>query len=297
MDYAELRSLLSSVAATDYNITILNNDVWEINVFDPDAYRALTRVLNAGNIQWHTYENKSERPIRVMARGIHASYTKDDIMNDLNKKSYKIINAVNIIKKEKQTNDKGEQIISKRGLPLFMLTFNNQEKMEKIYEIKKILNIAVKIEPLRRNMKAIPQCKRCKCYNHTQAYCCREPRCVECAGKHLTTNCNISKQTAPKCVNYKGMHPANYRGCEVAKELQRRRDQLMKPIKKVTQLSNNDKLNKPKKEERKKEKRITFGEKTFAQVTRTTDNKGNKKAWTHSHSFLANWTSKSQQIK
>jgi hypothetical protein len=43
---------------------------------------------------------------------------------------------------------------------------------------------------------------------------------VKCTGKHLTKDCDKSKETPPKCVNCGNGHPANYRGCIVAKELQ-----------------------------------------------------------------------------
>lgn len=103
-----------------------------------------------------------------------------------------------------------------------MLTFNNQEKVEDIYNIKTTLSMKVKIEPLNKTTNLIPQCKKCQGYNHTQTYSSREPRYVKCAGKHLTATCTVRKNTPPKCVNCKEQHPANYRGCKIAKELQQK---------------------------------------------------------------------------
>ena len=111
-----------------------------------------------------------------------------------------------------------------------MLTFDKSDNIDDIYRIKTILSIVVRIEPMRRNLKMIPQCKRCQGFNHTQMYCKNEPRCVKCAGNHLSQVCGVNKQTSATCANCKGKHPANYRGCEVAKELQKRRDALLKPI-------------------------------------------------------------------
>lgn len=82
----------------------------------------------------------------------------------------------------------------------------------------------VKIEPLKKNSRLIPQCKKCQGYNHTQKYCGREVRCVKCAGKHDAKACPENRNNPAKCVNCKGQHPANYRGCEVAKELQKLRN-------------------------------------------------------------------------
>lgn len=164
-----------------------------------------------------------------MATGLHAFCSKEDILNDLQQKGLQITKAVNILKKEKIVNDKGEELIIKRGLPLFMLTFDNRESIENIYKIKTILNIVLRIEPLRKNSTMIPRCKRCQGFNHTQGYCKRVPRCVKYVGKYLTINCTINENILPKCVNCNGQHPASYHGCEVAKQLQKRRNEMIKP--------------------------------------------------------------------
>ena len=108
---------------------------------------------------------------------------------------------------------------SKEPLNMFVLSFHNDEDVNKIYGIKNILGWKIEIHPL-KNPKLIPQCKRCQAYGHTHKYCQREPRCVKCTGKHLTANCTKSPQDKPKCVHCGLPHPANYRGCEVAKEMQ-----------------------------------------------------------------------------
>lgn len=43
---------------------------------------------------------------------------------------------------------------------------------------------------------------------------------MKCAGKHTTIDCPKSTKEEAKCVNCGGSHPASYRGCIVAKELQ-----------------------------------------------------------------------------
>lgn len=219
-NYTEIQSLMKSKTDKEHRIIALNNNVWKINTQDSDKYRALAKKLNDNAIQWYTYEDKSRRPNKVM-RGLHATCAKEEIMQ----KVLKILDAINIIKKERKINDQGNQAINKRELPLFMLTFDNQEKAENIYNIKSILSMKVKIEPLRKTTNLISQYKRCQSYNHTQAYCSRELRCVKCAGKHLTSICIIRKNIPPKCVNYKGQHPTNYRGYEIATELQKIRNQ------------------------------------------------------------------------
>lgn len=48
---------------------------------------------------------------------------------------------------------------------------------------------------------------------------------------HLTVNCDKPKTAQPKCVHCGEGHPASYRGCMVAKEIQKMKDkQNKKPI-------------------------------------------------------------------
>lgn len=227
-NHSEIQAIMKVVTDQDYKITAMNNDVWKINTANSTAYRNLTMKLNIDRHQWYTFENKNDRHIKVMARGLHSSCSVNDIVDELTDKGFKIIDAVNIIKKEKVISEEGSISYTRRGIPLFMLTFDNQQNVKDIYDIKGILNMRVKIEPLKNTSTKIPQCKKCQGYNHTQKYCARDPVCVKCAGKHFTSACNLSKDVPAKCINCKGQHVANYRGCDVAKQLQTIRDNYNK---------------------------------------------------------------------
>lgn len=52
-----------------------------------------------------------------MARGLHATCEKEDILEDLQQKDLKILDAVNIIKKERVRNGQGDLTIYKKGFP------------------------------------------------------------------------------------------------------------------------------------------------------------------------------------
>lgn len=116
-----------------------------------------------------------------MARGLHPTYMPEEIIKELQDKGLAITEATNIIKKRKE-----EDKVIRISLPLFMLVFDKKEDIKKIYDIKSILDIVVKIELFRKTSPLIPQCKRCQGFSHTQRFCQLEPRCVRCAGKHHT---------------------------------------------------------------------------------------------------------------
>lgn len=214
-----------------FQATMMNNEQVKINVENAEQYKSLTRFLNENKYFWHSYENKQTRDIKVMARRLHPSCVPVNIVNDLHLQGYKILEAVNILNSKE-----------KKPLPLFMLTFANDEDIKKIYEIKTVLGMKVDIEPMRKS-KLVSQCKKCQTFGHTQKFCNREARCVKCAGKHHTKECKIEEKTKPKCANCGDAHPASYRGCEVAKRLQKIRNEATK--KNQSKTKENKQENKP----------------------------------------------------
>lgn len=216
-DYNQLKTVLKN-KNINFKTSMLNNNQIKINVENELDYRILTKTMNECNHQWHTYENKQTRPIRVMVRNLHHTCKEEDIKQDLLDKGFKIIDVVNKIKKVKENN-----VEKKIPLPMFMLTFETNENIKKIYSIEFICHMKVKIEAI-RSSKLIPQCRRCQRFGHTQKFCGRETKCVKCAGNHLTADCSKPGNIKPKCSNCGENHPANYRGCVVAKELQKRRE-------------------------------------------------------------------------
>lgn len=212
-DYNDIKNLLTQ-KNIKFEVKLLNNKQLKINVYSEDDYRMLTRSLNDAKLEWHSYENKAVRPSKVIVRGLHPTCDPNEIVLELKTSGFMIENAVNLTKKV------DNKIIS---LPLFMLTFDNKEDVSKIFKITNINHTKVKIEALRKRKDYIPQCKRCQRFGHTKKFCYREANCVKCAGKHLTEECKLSKTQTPKCANCQENHPANYRGCIVAKELQKRR--------------------------------------------------------------------------
>ncbi|KMQ83939.1 nucleic-acid-binding protein from transposon x-element, partial [Lasius niger] len=194
-DFNKVQDVMSS-QKIKYEIKLLNNKQLSIKVNSADDYRLLTKLINEAKFEWHSYENKATRPCKVIARGLHPNCNVERIQHDLNEQGFNILSVVNIIKKKKE-NDK--VVIDQ--LPIYMLNFDHSEDIDKIFSITHILNTKVKIEALKKQGEFVPQCKRCQRFEHTQAFCNREPRCVKCAGSHLTTECKLDRKAPPKCSN------------------------------------------------------------------------------------------------
>lgn len=232
----------------------------KINVSNDEQYRALTEALN--KIFNGTYENKQKRPIKIIVKKLHHTCKPGNIIKDLLDRGYKVVDAVNKLKWK-----------IKVPLNMFMITFEHDEDFNKIFAIKDIMGTKIEIQALKKS-KLVPQCKRSQAYRHIQHYCAKDPRCVRCASKHLTAHCKKPKNTEPKCVHCGSNHPANYQGCEIAKEMQKIRN---KNVKKPALPKQSDKQIQQDKEKninqkRKDQVQTNTTNKTYSQVTMGTKN-------------------------
>lgn len=195
---------------------MVNKENFKIKANDEDTYRGVTKILREQTPHsWFTYEDKRTRPIKVIVKYLPHSCKPDSIIEELVRRGFKAVNAINKIKWR-----------TKEPLDMFIVTFDNSEDINKIHSIQHILQCKVEIQPF-KSSKLISQCKNCQAYGHTQKFCARQARCVKCTGKHHTKECTKSKDVKPKCVHCGQEHPANYRGCKVAIELQNMRNRAI----------------------------------------------------------------------
>ena len=141
---------------------------------------------------------------------MHPSTDLDELREEINKCGHNVTNIWNI-----------KQRTTKKPLPLFFVELEPNSNNKDIYKITSLLQCKIKFEAPHKK-REIAQCANCQRYGHTKGFCYRRPRCVKCAGDHLTANCTRRKRTDDvKCVLCEGNHPANYKGCVVYKTLQK----------------------------------------------------------------------------
>ncbi len=203
----------------DYSIKTLANDGLKVNVTTGAFYRRLTTALtDEKKFEWHTYENKNERPHRVMIRYLHPSTPPQDIVEELREKhKLNATKAVNILSRK-----------DKKPLPLFMVFFSAEVEIKEVHELRYLLHYKIKVETPHQKAD-IPQCKNCQGFGHTRTFCHRKSVCVKCAGGHRTEQCTKTREDPPRCANCRENHPASYRGCEIFHELQKRRKLAKNP--------------------------------------------------------------------
>lgn len=216
---------------------------YKINIYNEEDFRTLPNILEEKGIEWFNYENKHEKPNKVVMRGLAGSIDDEEIKTALIELGFKIINVLNIQIKKNDRHNEGKKIMIKA--PLHMLTFDKDDKedIKKIFDIKHILFTRVKIEQLRIKPEIVKQCKRCQGFGHTKNYCHGKVACVKCAGNHTSDKCLKGRNTTPKCVNCKQTgHVVSYRGCEVAKKVQHSRNKPLKNKRIKNQNQNQEKI-------------------------------------------------------
>lgn len=185
-------------------------DQLKIQTNSPEAYRLLVHYLKNNKALFHTYQLNQDKPIRAVIRNIHPSTTVDEIKKELTDLSFEVQQVTQVLQKT-----------SKLPLPLFFVDLPQSEKSTEIFKLTSLLYAKIKVEEPYKH-RTIPQCLNCQDYGHTRAYCGYPARCVRCGALHSSSDCPKPRELPAKCALCSGDHPANYRGCSVFKELQRR---------------------------------------------------------------------------
>ena len=176
----------------------------------PDVYRKLVSSLRNGGAEFHTYQLPEDKNRRIVIKNLHHTTPISEIKNDLEKHGYIATNITNVYSR------------FKKPLPMFFIDITKATFNEKIYEIESIYYTKIVVEEPRKK-RIIPQCIRCQQYGHTKSYCNHSPRCVKCGQGHESVSCLKTRETKATCANCLGDHPANYRGCQVLKDLRAHR--------------------------------------------------------------------------
>lgn len=103
--------------------------------------------------------------------------------------------------------------------PLHIVLVTLPKSENHVYQLTEVLSLIVKVEE-QRNTARIGQCHRCQRFSHSQNKCTALPKCVKCAGAHLTQECLKDRNTPARCANCQEDHPASYRGCKAWPKLE-----------------------------------------------------------------------------
>lgn len=175
---------------------------------DSGNFRGIVRLLESLKIPFHSFSLKSELNLKVVLRGILETISTDEVKSDLISQGFTPIN-VSRMKRDK------------KPMPLVLVEVPRSEK--NLFDVKSCCGLLIKAEAPRRK-EEVGQCHRCQRFGHAQKGCRSDPKCVKCAGPHMTAECKKKRNSTPaKCANCQGAHTANYKGCPVKAVAQRKR--------------------------------------------------------------------------
>lgn len=210
VNYIELQRFLTTLVGVNGFSCASTRQGVTIYPTAPENYRAIVKAFRAKHAAFHTYQLPEDKAYRAVIRGLHSSIAPEDITKELQERGFTVRNVTNVISRDKV------------NLPLFFVDLEPNKINPKIFDLTSMLHSRITVEEPRQSRQLV-QCKNCQRYGHSKNYCGLPPRCVRCGGPHGSATCTKSRDAPATCALCGGMHPGNYRGCTIHRELQNRR--------------------------------------------------------------------------
>lgn len=172
-----------------------------------DEWQSMKDVLIGEQTPFHSYTPKSEKKHAFVLNGLHCTHTDetkadttpDDIKLELQQKyNLKIANVYRM----RTTRN-----------PLFMVVTSHDTSLKQLDDkVKYLMYTRISWERV-HNRKRMIQCHRCQQWGHATANCGAYIKCLKCAEKHWTKDCEKDRDTPATCANCGGSHTANHLEC------------------------------------------------------------------------------------
>ncbi|VVC46205.1 Pre-C2HC domain [Cinara cedri] len=217
--FDKLKQLLTceEPVGNEQQFKVLSNNETRILTTSESQFRSTIKILEENKVKYHRYQLKSEKPFRVVLRGINHDSDMGIITNELYYQGHEVSKLTNIqIKKISDPKNKNSEWTYIR-LPLFFVDLKPLENNKDIYNKELLCHQVLKIESPLKN-KEVSQCKNCQALEHTHNYCHKSVVCVKCSEGHRTEGCPKSKKAKAKCANCGENHTANWKGCSAYKK-------------------------------------------------------------------------------
>jgi len=207
-----LEKLNYTAGVSSYTTRAIEGNGVRIQAKDMTAYNKIKEVLVANGFSLFTNQPKSERGFRVIIRHLHHSTPCSWIVEELLKLGLQarfVRNMTNPATGGPMRMFEVEIVMAKDG------------SHDKILSLKQIGGQKVDIERKNRTQEPV-QCYRCQGFRHAKNSCMRTPKCMKCAGDHLSSCCTKPKSTPATCINCSGEHISAYKGCPAYKAEKRK---------------------------------------------------------------------------
>lgn len=166
-----------------------------------EEHNIIVKKLKEIAIPFHTYERPDDKLKKMVLKGL-PPLDEEDINNSIQEQGLTPIKISKMKTKYEET-------------PIYQVTFEHDTEINNIMKIKFVCHVKATWRKY-KNPKLLTQCYKCQEYGHGSSYCNNIPKCVKCAGNHLTKNCNLTEANSDeiKCANCGKNHVASFTGCE-----------------------------------------------------------------------------------
>lgn len=209
-DVNELTTLIRSVIQpNDFRFKVVNKNLLRVMVNTAENYKTAIDLIRQKGLIAHTFSRKETKCYRIVIKHLHHTTPHSAIVEEIERTGNKV---------------RGEIINARFGpdkkpTSTFFVNVEPDSNNKAVKNIQYIYHQRVKIEDPRKS-KTIVQCQRCQQYGHSKNNCMRPYRCVKCGEGHKTSDClKKDRNTPAKCALCSCDHPANYKGCQVYREI------------------------------------------------------------------------------
>ncbi|GBM91364.1 Nucleic-acid-binding protein from transposon X-element [Araneus ventricosus] len=163
----------------------------------------IINLLKKNGKEFILSESNEDRPLKVVIKYLPVDQDKDVLKSILEENGFKILRIGQL-----------KNYRLKTPYPYFLVDVIKTPNHLNIYNIKTINHLKVKVESYRKKNRATI-CFKCSGFHHSAKNCECLPKCIKCAGRHETRNCEIKTVIEnPICITCNGEgHLASWRGC------------------------------------------------------------------------------------
>ena len=127
-----------------------------LQTFNSYSYRAVVKYLRENEVPHHSFQNKEDKPYRVVIKNLQPSTDISYIKIELSALGFRVRNINNARHRQ-----------SKLPLPIFFIDLEPDSANSAIFKLTSLCFTKIKVEaPYPK--KDIPQCLRCQSYGHTR---------------------------------------------------------------------------------------------------------------------------------
>ncbi|GFX32590.1 nucleic-acid-binding protein from transposon X-element [Trichonephila clavipes] len=198
-DWTDLMVFAHSLAPTLQSK--LSGRFLRITVQSEEEYRKLATYSRHEQIAFKSFMLKSERPLKLILRGLPTSTELETVKKEIESEGFKIHKISRLTKFQ-----------SKSPMPLIYIQLINDLNADSIYNYVDMFVTRVAFEPYDGSRNRRPnQCWRCQGFFHSSEVSHLPMKCLKCAGPHQAKDCILHFEDPLKCANCDGEHAANLR--------------------------------------------------------------------------------------